>query len=94
MENKDKKLIIQGIVEEVKVKKVTGRLLDWYYISVRRDKEGDVFTVEYEANGLEDRLLPGTKVVILAYHWNNSFPEESDEDDNPADRYVAKSINY
>ena len=37
---------------------------------------------------LDKRLLPGTKIAVLGYRT------DKDEDGKPADRIVAKTLNY
>lgn len=80
------KVIIQGIVTEITMLRETGRMLDWFGIRIRKD-DGSEVTVECEANGIDSRLFPGTKIVVLAYHI------DTDEDGVPEDRIVAKTIN-
>lgn len=84
MENK---VIIQGNVTEVFMLKKTGRMLDIFGVKVRK-ADGSEVTVECEAEELDKRLLPGTKIAILGYRT------DVDEDGNPADRIVARTINY
>ena len=84
MENK---VIIQGNVTEVFMLKKTGRMLDIFGVKVRK-ADGSEVTVECEAEELDKRLHSGTKIVILGYHT------DVDEDGNPADRIVARTINY
>lgn len=84
MENK---VIVQGRVVEVFMLKETGRMLDWYGVKIRTD-DGSEVTVECEASELDKRLFPDTKITILAYRTDN------DEDGEPADRIVAKTLNY
>lgn len=81
------KVIIQGDVTEVFMLRETGRMLDWFGVKIKK-ADGSEVTVECEANGLDTRLFPGTKIAVLAYHTN------TDEDGEPADRIVAKTINY
>ncbi len=84
MENK---VIIQGEVIEVTMLKETGRMLDWYGVKIRTE-DGSEVTVECEASELDKRLFPGTKIAVLGYHT------DKDEDGEPADRIVAKTLNY
>lgn len=84
MENK---VIIQGRVIEVTMLIKTGRMLDWFGVKIRTADSSEV-TVECEASELDKRLLPDTKVTVLAYHT------DKDEDGEPADRIVAKTLNY
>ena len=84
MENK---VIIQGRVIEVAMIRKTGRMLDWYGVKIRT-ADGLEVTVECEASELDKRLLPDTKIAVLAYHT------DKDEDGEPADRIVAKTLNY
>lgn len=81
------KVIIQGEVIEVFMLKETGRMLDIFGVRIRKD-DGSEITVECEANGLDSRLFPGTKIAVLGYHV------DTDEEGEPADRIVAKTINY
>ena len=84
MENK---VIVQGRVVEVFMLKETGRMLDWYGVKIRTE-DGSEVTVECEASELDKRLFPDTKITVLAYRTDN------DEDGEPADRIVAKTLNY
>ena len=84
MENK---VIIQGEVIEVSMLKETGRMLDIFGVKIRK-ADGSEVTVECEASELDKRLLPGTKIAVLGYHT------DKDEDGEPADRIVAKTLNY
>ncbi len=84
MENK---VIIQGNVTEVFMLKKTGRMLDIFGVKVRK-ADGSEVTVECEAEELDKRLHSGTKIAILGYRT------DVDEDGNPADRIVARTINY
>ena len=84
MENK---VIIQDRVIEVFMLKQTGRMLDWYGVKIRA-ADGSEVTVECEASELDKRLFPGTKIAVLGYHT------DKDEDGEPADRIVAKTLNY
>lgn len=84
MENK---VIIQGRVIEVTMLIKTGRMLDWFGVKIRTADSSEV-TVECEASELDKRFLPDTKVTVLAYHT------DKDEDGEPADRIVAKTLNY
>ena len=45
-------------------------------------------TVECEASELDKRLFPDMKISVLAYRT------DKDEDGEPADRIVAKTLNY
>lgn len=85
MENK---VIIQGRVTEITLLQNTGRMLDIYGVKVRRTEDSTEVLVECEAAELDKRLLPGTKVAILGYHT------DQDDDGNPADRIIAKTLNY
>ena len=85
MENK---VIIQGIVTEVTMLQNTGRMLDIYGVKVSRTEDSTEVLVECEAAELDKRLLPGTKIAILGYHT------DQDDDGNPADRIIAKTLNY
>ena len=84
MENK---VIVQGRVVEVFMLKETGRMLDWYGVKIRT-ADGSEVTVECEASELDKRLLPDTKITVLAYHT------DMDENGEPADRIVVKTLNY
>lgn len=84
MENK---IIVQGRVVEVAMIRKTGRMLDWYGVKIRT-ADGLEVTVECEASELDKRLLPDTKISVLAYRTDNG------EDGEPADRIVAKTLNY
>ena len=84
MENK---VIVQGRVVEVFMLKETGRMLDWYGVKIRT-ADGSEVTVECEASELDKRLIPDTKITVLAYRT------DKDEDGEPADRIVAKTLNY
>lgn len=85
MENK---IIIQGEVMEVAMLKETGRMLDIFGVKIRKAEGGSEVTVECEASELDKRLFPDTKIVVLAYHT------DKDDDGNPADRIIAKTLNY
>lgn len=85
MENK---VIIQGEVMEVAMLKETGRMLDIFGVKIRKAEDGTEVTVECEASELDKRLLSGTKIAVLGYHT------DKDEDGEPADRIVAKTLNY
>ena len=85
MENK---VIIQGRVTQVALLQNTGRMLDIYGVTVSRNEDGTEVLVECEAAELDKRLFPGTKIAILGYHT------DQDDDGNPADRIIAKTINY
>ena len=84
MENK---VIIQGRVTQVTLLQNTGRMLDIYGVKVSQSDNTEVL-VECEAAELDKRLFPGTKIAILGYHT------DQDDDGNPADRIIAKTINY
>ena len=84
MENK---VIIQGNVTEVFMLEKTGRMLDIFGVKVRK-ADGSEVTVECEAEELDKRLHSGTKIAIPGYRT------DVDEDGDPADRIVAKTINY
>ena len=84
MENK---VIVQGRVVEVFMLKETGRMLDWYGVKIRT-ADGSEVTVECEASELDKRLFPDMKITVLAYRTNMG------EDGEPADRIVAKTLNY
>lgn len=84
MENK---VIVQGRVIEVTVIKKTGRMLDWYGVKIRT-ADGSEVTVECEANELDKRLFPDMTLTVLAYRTDVG------EDGEPADRIVAKTLNY
>lgn len=84
MENK---VIVQGRVVEVFMLKETGRMLDWYGVKIRT-ADGSEVTVECEASELDKRLFPDMRITVLAYHT------DMDEDGEPADRIVAKTLNY
>lgn len=85
MENK---VIIQGRVIEVTMLRKTGRMLDWFGVRIRKASDGSEVVVECEASELDKRLLPDTKITVLAYRT------DKDEDGEPADRIVAKTLNY
>lgn len=84
MENK---VIVQGRVIEVFMLKETGRMLDWYGVKIRTADSSEV-TVECEASELDKRLFPDMKITVLAYRTDKG------EDGEPADRIVAKTLNY
>lgn len=84
MENK---VIVQGRVIEVAMIKETGRMLDWYGVKIRT-ADGSEVTVECEASELDKRLFPDMKITVLAYRTDKG------EDEEPADRIVAKTLNY
>ena len=84
MENK---VIVQGRVIDVVMIRKTGRMLDWYGVKIRTANGSEV-TVECEASELDKRLIPDTKITVLAYRT------DKDEDGEPADRIVAKTLNY
>ena len=85
MENK---VIIQGRVTAVALLQNTGRMLDIYGVKVSRSEDSTEVLVECEAAELDKRLFLGTKIAILGYHT------DQDDDGNPADRIIAKTINY
>ena len=84
MENK---VIVQGRVVEVAMIRKTGRMLDWYGVKIRT-ADGSEVTVECEASELDKRLFPDMKITVLAYRTDKG------EDEEPADRIVAKTLNY
>ena len=84
MENK---VIVQGRVVEVFMLKETGRMLDWYGVKIRTEDGAEV-TVECEASELDKRLFPDMRITVLAYRTDKG------EDGEPADRIVAKTLNY
>ena len=84
MENK---VIVQGRVIEAAMIRKAGRMLDWYGVKIRTE-DGSEVTVECEASELDKRLLPDTKITVLAYHT------DMDENGEPADRIVVKTLNY
>ena len=84
MENK---VIVQGRVIDVVMIRKTGRMLDWYGVKIRT-ADGSEVVVESEASELDKRRLPNTKITVLAYHT------DKDEDGEPANRIVAKTLNY
>lgn len=81
------KMIIQGKVKEVFMLKETGRMLDIFGVRIAQ-VDGLELLVECEAAKLDKRLLPDTKIAVLAYRT------DKDDDGNPADRIVAKTLNY
>lgn len=81
------KMIIQGKVKEVFMLKETGRMLDIFGVRIAQ-ADGTEVLVECEAAELDKRLLPGTKIAVLAYRT------DTDDDGNPADRIIAKTLNY
>lgn len=83
----DNKVIIQGVVIEVAMIRKTGRMLDWYGVKIRT-ADGSEVTVECEASELDKRLFPDMKAAVLAYRTNVG------DDGEPADRIVAKTLNY
>lgn len=85
MENK---AIIQGRVIEVTMLRKTGRILDWFGVKIKKAADGSEVVIECEASELDKRLLPDTKIAVLAYRT------DKDEDGEPADRIVAKTLNY
>ena len=84
MENK---VIVQGRVVEVAMIRKTGRMLDWYGVKIRTEDGAEV-TVECEASELDKRLFPDMRITVLAYRTDKG------EDGEPADRIVAKTLNY
>lgn len=84
MENK---VIVQGRVVEVAMIRKTDRMLDWYGVKIRT-ADGSEVVVECEASDLDKRLFPDMKISVLAYRT------DKDEDGEPADRIVAKTLNY
>lgn len=81
------KMIIQGKVKEVFMLRETGRMLDIFGVRIAQADSSEVL-VECEAAELDKRLLPDTKIAVLAYRTDR------DDDGNPADRIVAKTLNY
>ena len=81
------KMIIQGKVKEVFMLKETGRMLDIFGVRIAQ-VDGLELLVECEAAELDKRLLPDTKIAVLAYRT------DKDDDGNRADRSVAKTLNY
>lgn len=81
------KMIIQGKVKEVFMLKETGRMLDIFGVKIAQ-ADGSELLVECEAAVLDKRLHPGTKIAVLAYRT------DKDDDGNPADRIIAKTLNY
>ena len=84
MENK---VIVQGRVVEVAMIRKTGRMLDWYGVKIRTEDGAEV-TVECEASELDKRLFPDMRITVLEYRTDKN------EDGEPADRIVAKTLNY
>lgn len=84
----DNKVIIQGEVVEVTMLRKTGRMLDIFGVKISHVGDGSEVLVECEASELDKRLLPGTKIAVLGYRT------DKDDDGNPADRIVAKTLNY
>ena len=84
MENK---VIIQGRVVEVTMLRKTGRMLDWFGVKIRT-ADGSEVTVECEASELDKRLFPDMRITVLAYRTDKG------EDGEPAERIVAKNLNY
>lgn len=80
-------MIIQGKVKEVFMLKETGRMLDIFGVRITQ-ADGSELLVECEAAELDKRLHTGTKIAVLAYRT------DKDDDGNPADRIVAKTLNY
>ena len=85
MENK---VIIQGRVIEVTMLRKTGRMLDWFGVRIRKAADGSEVVIECEASELDKRLFPDMKITVLAYRTDKG------EDGEPADRIVAKTLNY
>ena len=81
------KMIIQGKVKEVFMLRETGRMLDIFGVKITQ-ADGSELLVECEAAELDKRLHTGTKIAVLAYRT------DKDDDGNPADRIVAKTLNY
>lgn len=81
------KMIIQGKVKEVFMLRETGRMLDIFGVRIAQ-ADGSELLVECEAAELDKRLHPGTKIAVLAYRTDR------DDDGNPADRIIAKILNY
>lgn len=73
---------------EVTMLRKTGRMLDWFGVRIRKAADGSEVVVECEASELDKRLLPDTKITVLAYRTDKG------EDGEPADRIVAKTLNY
>ena len=84
MENK---VIVQGRVVEVAMIRKTGRMLDWYGVKIRT-LDGSEVVIECEASELDKRLFPDMTLTVLAYRTDKG------EDGEPADRIVAKTLNY
>lgn len=63
-------------------------MLDWFGVRISKAADGSELVVECEASELDKRLLPETKITVLAYRTNKG------EDGEPADRIVAKTLNY
>lgn len=80
-------VIVQGRVIEVAMIKKTGRMLDWYGVKIMT-ADGSEVTVECEASELDKRLFPDMTLTVLAYRTDTG------EDGEPADRIVAKTLNY
>ena len=85
MENK---VIIQGRVVEVTMLRKTGRMLDWFGVKIRKASDGSEIVAECEASELDKRLFPDMRITVLAYRI------DKDEDGEPAERIVAKTLNY
>ena len=83
----DNKVIIKGVVIGVAMIRKTGRMLDWYGVKIRT-ADGSEVTVECDASELDKRLFPDMKAAVLAYRTDVG------EDVEPADRIVAKTLNY
>ena len=66
----------------------TGRMLDWFGVRIRKAADGSEVVVECEASELDKRLFPDMKITVLTYRTDMG------EDGEPADRIVAKTLNY
>lgn len=84
MENK---VIVQGRVIEAAMIRKAGRMLDWYGVKIRTE-DGSEVTVECEASELDKRLFPDMKISVLANRTDKG------ENGEPAERIVAKTLNY
>lgn len=85
MENK---VIIQGRVVEVTMLRKTGRMLDWFGVKIRKASDGSEIVAECGASELDKRLFPDMRITVLAYRTDKG------EDGEPAERIVAKTLNY
>lgn len=85
MENK---VIIQGRVVEVTMLRKTGRMLDWFGVKIRKASDGSEIVAECKASELDKRLFPDMRITVLAYRTDKG------EDGEPAERIVAKTLNY